>query len=431
MPKVSVVVPIWNAAAYLPECLASLRRQTLGDIEIICVDDGSDDNTPAVLAKAAAVDGRIKVLRQENAGAGAARNAGLAVATGEYVFFCDPDDWCDADMLETFYRKCKACDADVLIAPLVRFDSATRAAAGEMKFPAMFGRYMAEDVAIAPAEIAGQIFTVGGNGPCNKLFRRALAVEKDIRFQHLRRTNDLYFVKTFLASAKRIVFSGRACYHYRRGIDSATHRDELSDSFCFALEALRERLIADGLVPVYAESFGRLAVGSFIFNMKSISDPGFRVRWYQSVRPRMLAIMADNDGTMVAALAAKERAVFKAVIASEDIAPVLATLNKYELAPAKAAPKAPAAQKPPTPDDLKRIRARLSDYAKKVVAGRKDLHAARRKLAGARNDLAAQSRELAGLHLSLAYKVGLFLTFPLRAIHRRLCRMRNTATAAR
>ena len=95
MPKVSVIIPVFNVEEYLGECLDSILGQTLREIEVVCVDDGSTDGSAAILDTYAAKDGRVKVLRQPNAGAGAARNAGLAVATGEYLLFCDPDDWCE------------------------------------------------------------------------------------------------------------------------------------------------------------------------------------------------------------------------------------------------------------------------------------------------------------------------------------------------
>ena len=98
MPRVSVVLPCFNAAEYLPRALASLRAQTLGDIEIIVVDDGSSD--PATIAYLDALPGDIRLLRQENRGLSGARNAGIAAARGTYVTPLDCDDWLEPDFLE-------------------------------------------------------------------------------------------------------------------------------------------------------------------------------------------------------------------------------------------------------------------------------------------------------------------------------------------
>ena len=328
MPKVSVIIPVWNAEKYLPECLDKICRQTLSDIEIICVDDGSDDASGEILARAKAEDGRIKVLRQQNAGAGAARNAGMDVATGEYLCFCDPDDWCDLDMLEAHYGKCVACSADLLIAPMQRFDSATGADLGVMKLPKFLAPYQSGTGVLSPEEMGCDAFTAGWNGPCNKLFRRAVAVRNAIRFQHLRRTNDLYFVKIFTASSRRIAFSDRACYHYRKGISSATTRDELSDSFCSALEAVHERLVADGAFRKFGPPFARLVVGSFIFNLRSVKDRDRRSKWYALVRPRVVALMSGVDAAAVASLNELQKDVYDAIVASEDVGPVRRRLNR-------------------------------------------------------------------------------------------------------
>ncbi len=108
MPKISVIIPCYNTAKYLPECMNSIFAQTLSDIEILCIDDGSTDNTLELLKQYAARDNRIRVFSQENQGAGAARNVGLAHAMGEFLAFMDPDDFYpDAGTLELLYTKAR------------------------------------------------------------------------------------------------------------------------------------------------------------------------------------------------------------------------------------------------------------------------------------------------------------------------------------
>ena len=100
MAKVSVILPVYNAGKYLHQCMDSIVNQTLKDIEIICVDDGSSDNSLEILRQYAEKDERVKVIAQANGGAGAARNNGLRAATGEYLSFLDSDDFFELDMLE-------------------------------------------------------------------------------------------------------------------------------------------------------------------------------------------------------------------------------------------------------------------------------------------------------------------------------------------
>ena len=97
-PKVSIIVPIYNVERFLDRCMDSLLNQTLKDIEIIMVDDGSPDNCPQMCDEYAKNDSRVKVIHKKNAGLGMARNSGLEIATGEYVAFVDSDDYVDCHM---------------------------------------------------------------------------------------------------------------------------------------------------------------------------------------------------------------------------------------------------------------------------------------------------------------------------------------------
>ena len=129
-PKVSVVVPIYNVEEYLRECLDSICRQTLRDIEIICVNDGSTDNSLEIIKEYAARDKRIVVIDGPNGGYGKGMNKGLDAATGEYVGIVEPDDFIALTMYEDLYTIAKANDLDFVKADFYRF---TRAKNGDMQ----------------------------------------------------------------------------------------------------------------------------------------------------------------------------------------------------------------------------------------------------------------------------------------------------------
>lgn len=99
-PKVSIIIPIFNTEKYLTECLDSIYRQSVKELEIICVDDGSTDDTPKILERYSKADSRIRILTQENQGVSVARNSGMAIATGEYIQFLDSDDMLEPWALE-------------------------------------------------------------------------------------------------------------------------------------------------------------------------------------------------------------------------------------------------------------------------------------------------------------------------------------------
>ena len=112
-PKVSIVMPTYNVEKYFRQCMESVINQTLTDIEIIPVDDGSPDNCGAIMDEYAAKDSRIKPIHQQNGGYGKAVNAGINAATGEYIGIVETDDWCDPKMFEKLYTQAKKLDADV------------------------------------------------------------------------------------------------------------------------------------------------------------------------------------------------------------------------------------------------------------------------------------------------------------------------------
>ena len=120
MPKVSVIIPVYNVGKYLRKCLDSVINQTLKDIEIICVNDGSTDNSGKILDEYAAKDKRIKVIHQENQGLGAARNVGIDLAKGEYIGFVDSDDWISTGFYEKLYETAKRENSDISACNIMR-----------------------------------------------------------------------------------------------------------------------------------------------------------------------------------------------------------------------------------------------------------------------------------------------------------------------
>lgn len=119
-PKVSIIVPAYNTEKYIYKCLLSLIKQTLKEIEIIIVNDGSTDRTSSIIQQFATEDNRIKVINQENKKQGAAKNNGMKIATGEYIGFVDSDDWVDLDYFEKLYNSAKKYNSDIALATNVR-----------------------------------------------------------------------------------------------------------------------------------------------------------------------------------------------------------------------------------------------------------------------------------------------------------------------
>ena len=116
MPKISVIIPVYNTEKYLSRCLDSVVNQTFKDLEIICVNDGSTDNSNEILDRYASKDNRITVINQKNGGLSAARNTGLRHASGQYIGFVDSDDWIDIDYYECLIGLAEKNNADIVMA---------------------------------------------------------------------------------------------------------------------------------------------------------------------------------------------------------------------------------------------------------------------------------------------------------------------------
>lgn len=125
MVKISVIVPVYNAGKYLEECLSHITGQSFTDIEIICIDDGSTDNSADILNDFAESDSRFKIISQENRGLGAARNRGIELAKGDYVYFMDADDYLELTALEESYEISQKYGLDFLIFKIRNFNDRT------------------------------------------------------------------------------------------------------------------------------------------------------------------------------------------------------------------------------------------------------------------------------------------------------------------
>ena len=141
MPEVSIIVPVYKVEKYLDRCIESLIAQTLSDIEIILVDDGSPDNCPSLCDRWAKKDSRIKVIHKENGGLGFARNSGLDIACGEYVGFVDSDDFVKHDMYEALYSAAKNEDADIAMCGFLCIGGIMTARSGEEREINCFSEY--------------------------------------------------------------------------------------------------------------------------------------------------------------------------------------------------------------------------------------------------------------------------------------------------
>ncbi|MBO9661980.1 glycosyltransferase [Dokdonella sp.] len=239
-PTVSIVVPAFNAQERLGACLDSLLAQSLGGIEIIVVDDGSTDGTAALCERYAGAHANLVHLRQANGGCSKARNAGLARARGEFVGFCDADDFAEPPMFERLYAAAKEHAADVAVCRYFIGAGRERShsniegfAAGVHRREAIVQHWLKPLAGLGDASsVHGFVWTC--------LFRRELLERQTVRFSEaVSMHEDALFIMASLAHAERLAYVDEALYHYVHSPSS------LTSQYFAKREVPRERRIAE------------------------------------------------------------------------------------------------------------------------------------------------------------------------------------------
>lgn len=203
-PKISIIVPVYNTEKYLSKCLNSLIKQTLKEVEILCVNDGSKDNSAKILEDFAQKDCRIKIFSQKNSGQSVARNLAIEHATGEYLGFVDSDDWIDLDYFEKLYNAAKENDCDIACAGFKRcgrFKSSVRKAFKETKIYSNINDKVLIDR------------LPNHNYLWNKIYRRN---KWDFKFTEGRIFEDMAILIKILFKYDKMITVPDTYYHYRK-----------------------------------------------------------------------------------------------------------------------------------------------------------------------------------------------------------------------
>lgn len=216
---VSIIVPCYNVAPYLDKCMESLTLQTLGDLEIICVNDGSGDDTPAILRAWAERDGRIRVVDRENGGLSAARNTGMALAGGEYIGFVDPDDYVEHSMYGRLLEKARRSDADVTACGYTGFSDRDGSILEKWSLSPEEGVEENVQACVFQENAVWRRMAVVA---WNKLYKREFLERNGLRFEpRFRQGEDDAFWLMVLAHASRLAVIPDRLYWYRRQREGA------------------------------------------------------------------------------------------------------------------------------------------------------------------------------------------------------------------
>lgn len=233
MIKISVIIPVYNVEKYLRECLNSVINQTLKDIEIICINDGSTDSSLEILKEYAAKDKRISIIDKENEGLSATRNLGINLAKGEYISFVDSDDYLDLNFYEKLYKTAKKFKADIACTNLYRVS--------EIKKSHYLVKYFFSKCTQSPRLKYKYASVPQNNYVMNKIYERIKLQKSDVRFEKNVLFEDILFSHKIIYYLQALVTVPGTKYNYRDNpysivnVQSDKHKKDYKDAMLKSL----------------------------------------------------------------------------------------------------------------------------------------------------------------------------------------------------
>lgn len=295
MPKVSVIVPVYNSEQELRDCLDSLVEQTEKDIEIIVIDDGSTDNSPEIEAEYQKKYPNVKVYRNErNLGQSETRNRGIELAEGDYIAFLDSDDYVNPGMYEELYQAAVDNNMPELIVTGLSFVKGNEYRKKDLTF---IGKQ--STTIIHPMENPDQVFFESPS-LCNKLFRKDTV--KNYKFLDVSAWEDIAFSFTRFLEANTVISKPTANYFYRRDVSNGVsaknfkENDKITDIFVVADE-LEEELKRNGKYPFFADQIRGLQIACCLQRVDEVNN------WQDeetktNVKNMMFSTMLEKYGTL-------------------------------------------------------------------------------------------------------------------------------------
>lgn len=272
----SIIIPVYNVEKYLAESLNSIRNQTFGDFEVICVNDGSTDNSLDILQEYAKKDNRFRIYSQENQGQGKARNFAIDNSKGKYIIFVDPDDFIDADALEIINQKFNETNADVIQLDFKTFLDGSHEEKTwnfSKRIKKHFNCTLHDGSIYRWNEIRGSNFIDMSMSTWDKAYKSSFIKNNDIKFAPIRFGEDHLFSIGATILAEKILYLQKAFYHYRTRPDSTVNK--VSDgNFCVFdnIELVKNFLISKNLYHRYESIFEDYKLTILAWHYSGISE---------------------------------------------------------------------------------------------------------------------------------------------------------------
>lgn len=254
MEKISIIVPVYNCAPYLSRCIDSILAQTCANLELLLIDDGSTDDSGRICDCYAAADTRVQVLHQVNAGVSAARNAGLEIASGDYIGFVDADDWIDPTMFETLLRHAQDQNAQIVMCDAVTVWDGGRQEPDTIDL-------LPADQYLSKAAITPDILRLIAGSVWRCLYSAALLRKGNIRFPvGIRLSEDRLFNLEAMGSSTGIYYRKQGLYfrYMRTGSATMGYQPKLFQNNLRAYDLAETRIRqywSEACLPIYARTF--------------------------------------------------------------------------------------------------------------------------------------------------------------------------------
>lgn len=316
--KISVVVPVYNVENYLPECLDSLINQTLSDIEIICVNDGSTDNSLSILEDYAQNDNRIKIIIQENMGLSGARNTGLDYVNGKYVFFLDSDDWIELNALDDLFNYAEKLDLEITIFQLNHFNQSNKTFFNnEFTDVSVINNNRFDNISFNYMDVLDVLFDISHNS-CNKLYKVEFLNQLNARFNVGKKYEDVDFHYKTIFKANNVGFLRKHLYNYRiRNNSICTSGDEGSFDIFDVLKVAEDNTKQVGIYEEVKQNFFKFLIINikFVFIRLNIK---YRNDFFKILQEKYIEFNLDQVDESINAWHFDDRVFYQAISPSDN-----------------------------------------------------------------------------------------------------------------
>ncbi|MBP2046668.1 glycosyltransferase [Methanobacterium aggregans] len=282
--KVSVVIPVYNVEKYLKQCLESLINQTLSEIEIICVNDGSTDGSLEILEEYTEKDDRVRVINKKNGGIASARNRGMEFATGDYMGFVDSDDWIKLNMYEKLYENAQLYGSDIVMCSAHRFDDITHETCDLPYFTLERFDETFDNSIFTPDKTKDFFFDICVT-PWNKLYKSKFLEETGVIFHEgLDFEDPLFFYETYLKASKlSLVRDFLYFYRVNRSGSFITSANERFFDIVEMFDLTEDVLFKTGNHNTYLVAFSNLRISNTLWRYDQVAEK-YKAKFFDIIK---------------------------------------------------------------------------------------------------------------------------------------------------